>query len=207
MALKLKVCGMKYQDNILEVAALQPDYLGFIFYDASARNFEGIIPDLPKNSKKTGVFVNELLEIVVSLAQEYRLEALQLHGDESVAYIQEIKNHLPTVEIIKVFGVQEQFDFSSMEAYTTAVDYFLFDTKGKHRGGNGVKFDWTVLRDYPYTTPFFLSGGIGPHDGEAIRQIVQSGLPIYGVDINSKFESAPGKKNSSEVARFKNKLT
>lgn len=219
--MKLKVCGMKYVDNLLMVAAVQPDYLGFIFYDKSKRNFEGVIPKLPKGIKKTGVFVNEYLEIVVSLVQEYQLEAIQLHGDESVEYIRQLKesmlqaeldsasdNKIPNqvrkpVEIIKVFGIKDQFDFSILEPYQEEVDYFLFDTKGKERGGNGVKFDWSVLKEYHLETPFFLSGGIGPNDVEELKKIQHSGLPVYAVDINSQFEMKPGLKNIKEVKKFK----
>ncbi len=204
--MKLKVCGMKYVDNLMMVAAVQPDYLGFIFYDQSKRNFEGVIPKLPKGIKKTGVFVNEYLEIVVSLVEEYQLEAIQLHGDESVEYIKELKGHLPRVEIIKVFGIKDTFDFSTLEAYVEEVDYFLFDTKGKERGGNGVKFDWSVLKEYPYDKPFFLSGGIGLDDVAKVNEIKESGLPVYAVDINSRFETKPGVKNIKEVKSFKNKL-
>lgn len=204
--MKLKVCGMKYVDNLMMVAAVQPDYLGFIFYDQSKRNFEGVIPKLPKGIKKTGVFVNEYLEIVVSLVEEYQLEAIQLHGDESVEYIKELKGHLPKVEIIKVFGIKDTFDFSTLETYVEEVDYFLFDTKGKERGGNGVKFDWSVLKDYPFEKPFFLSGGIGLDDVAKVNEIKDSGLPVYAVDINSRFETKPGVKNIKEVKSFKNKL-
>ena len=201
--MKLKVCGMKYIDNLMMVAAVQPDYLGFIFYDKSKRNFECVIPKLPKGIKKTGVFVNEYLEIVVSLTQEYGLEIIQLHGDESLDYIQELKGHLPHVKIIKVFGIKDEFDFSILEPYQNEVDYFLFDTKGKERGGNGIKFNWVILKDYPHSTPFFLSGGIGPEDGDKLKEIQASGLPMYAVDINSKFEIEPGIKNVKDIKEFK----
>ena len=205
--MKLKVCGMKNIDNIKSIGDLKPDYMGFIFYERSKRNFEGIIPELPKNIKKTGVFVNEYVEIVVSLVEEYKLEALQLHGDESVEYIQDLKSHLsPKIEIIKVFGIKDDFDFGILKPYRNEVDYFLFDTKGKERGGNGVKFDWSVLKNYPYSKPFFLSGGVGPNDIQEIKKIKNSGLLIYALDINSKFESKPGLKNIKEVKRFKNQL-
>jgi phosphoribosylanthranilate isomerase len=204
--MKLKVCGMKYVDNIRQVAELKPDYLGFIFYERSKRNFEGIIPEIPKGIKKTGVFVNEYLEILVSLAEEYKLEALQLHGDESVAYIQEIKKHLPKVEIIKVFGIKDAFDFSILEAYESVVDYFLFDTKGKERGGNGVVFDWTVLKNYPSTKPFFLSGGIGLQEVTAVKEISKTNLPIYAIDVNSKFETEPGLKSIKKLKKFKEQV-
>lgn len=229
--MKLKVCGMKYVENIQQIAELQPDYLGFIFYEKSKRNFEGIIPDLPNTIKKTGVFVNEHLEIVISLIEEYRLDAVQLHGDESVAYVAELKQHLAErrtlfieenksikkrknqhyiskneIEIIKVFGIKDSFNFSVLEPYLDVVDFFLFDTKGAARGGNGVKFDWTVLENYPYKKPFFLSGGIGLEDVEQIQTIRKTNLPIYALDVNSKFESKPGLKNSNEVKNFKNKI-
>lgn len=197
---------MKYVDNLMMVAAVQPDYLGFIFYDQSKRNFEGVIPKLPKGIKKTGVFVNEYLEIVVSLVEEYQLEAIQLHGDESVDYIKELKGHLPRVEVIKVFGIKDSFDFSILESYIEEVDYFLFDTKGKERGGNGVKFDWSVLKEYPFDKPFFLSGGIDLDDIAKVNEIGESHLPVYAVDINSRFETKPGVKNIKEVKSFKNKL-
>ncbi|CAL2075903.1 N-(5'-phosphoribosyl)anthranilate isomerase [Tenacibaculum sp. 190524A05c] len=199
---------MKYVDNIRQVAELKPDYLGFIFYERSKRNFEGIIPEIPKGIKKTGVFVNEYLEILVSLAEEYKLEAIQLHGDESVAYIQEIKKHLPKVEIIKVFGIKDTFDFSILEAYESVVDYFLFDTKGKERGGNGVVFDWTVLKNYPSTKPFFLSGGIGLQEVPDVLAFLRRQESQYCValDINSKFETEPGLKSIKKLKKFKNEI-
>lgn len=208
---------MKYVDNIRQVAELKPDYLGFIFYERSKRNFEGIIPEIPKGIKKTGVFVNEYLEILVSLAEEYKLEAIQLHGDESVAYIKELKSHLersreekrlPKVEIIKVFGIKDTFDFSILEAYESVVDYFLFDTKGKERGGNGVVFDWTVLKNYPSTKPFFLSGGIGLEEVPDVLSFLRRQESQYCValDVNSKFETKPGLKSIKELKKFKNEI-
>lgn len=230
--MKLKVCGMKYVENIQQVAELQPDYLGFIFYEKSKRNFEGIIPELTAAMKKTGVFVNEIQEIVISLVEEYRLDAIQLHGDESVDYVSELKKQLATrrvlfieenkeirkkknkhvisdekVEIIKVFGIKDAFDFDVLKPYLKVVDYFLFDTKGKDRGGNGTQFDWSVLEQYPFEKPFFLSGGIGLEDVEEVQKIINSALPIYALDVNSKFESEPGKKKIEELKKFKKGLT
>ena len=197
---------MKFIENIEQVSGLYPDYMGFIFYEKSKRNFEGVIPKLPKSIKKTGVFVNEYLEIVISLVEEYQLEAIQLHGDETVTYIRQLKTHLPSIEIIKVFGIKDEFNFDVLTPFLPLVDYFLFDTKGKERGGNGFQFDWSVLDAYPYEKPFFLSGGIGLKDVLAIQKIINSNLPIYALDINSKFEIEPGLKNINEVKTFKNKL-
>ena len=204
--MKLKVCGMKFVENIEQVSGLRPDYMGFIFYEKSKRNFEGVIPKLPKSIKKTGVFVNEYPEILVSLVEEYQLEAIQLHGDESIAYIEQIKTYLPSVEIIKVFGIKDEFNFELLKPFLQVVDYFLFDTKGKERGGNGYQFDWSILEAYPYEKPFFLSGGIGLKEVVDVQKVLDSDLPMYAIDINSKFEIEPGLKNINDIKIFKNKL-
>jgi phosphoribosylanthranilate isomerase len=205
--MKLKVCGMKYIENIKSIADLNPDYLGFIFYVHSKRNFTGLLPELPKHIKKTGVFVNEDLAIVTSLQKKYQLQAIQLHGDESVEYLKKLKTQISNkVEIIKVIGVKDTVNFEALRPFVKEVDYFLFDTKGKNRGGNGIQFDWSILHAYPFSTPFFLSGGIGPNDLGAIQKVKHSGLPIYAVDINSKFEDNTGLKNRDKVINFKNQL-
>jgi phosphoribosylanthranilate isomerase len=208
--MKLKVCGMKYIANIQEVAALQPDYLGFIFYDKSKRNFDGIIPELPKSIKKAGVFVNASIDEVFNKINQYDLQAVQLHGDESVAYVKELKcqfERTRELEVIKVFGIKESFDFDILKPYESVVDYFLFDTKGKERGGNGVIFDWKVLSDYPFSKPFFLSGGIGLEQLEEIQKIRKTDLPIYALDVNSKFELEAGFKSVENIQRFKNEIS
>ncbi len=217
--MKLKVCGMKYIENIQKVAVLQPDYLGFIFYEKSKRNFEGIIPDLPKEIKKAGVFVNEIPEIVVSLVEEYGLNMVQLHGDESPEYLQKLtaifkesiaekhqkaKYNMP--ELVKVFGIKDAFNFDVLKPYLETVDYFLFDTKGKERGGNGVTFNWQVLESYPFNKPFFLSGGIGLNEVSEIKKLQATGLPIYALDVNSKFEESPGLKSVKDIKKFKETL-
>ena len=229
--MKLKVCGMKFVENIEQVAALQPDYLGFVFYEKSKRNFEGIIPELPKSIQKTGVFVNEYSEIVISLVEEYQLDAIQLHGDESSEYVKELQNQLAErralfieenkhqkkkknkhfisnegVKIIKVFGIKDEFNFDALKSYLEFVDFFLFDTKGKERGGNGIQFDWAVLEKYPFEKPFFLSGGIGLKDIPEVQKMINSDLPIYALDVNSKFEIEPGVKKIEELKEFKNNV-
>ena len=160
--MKLKICGMKYPDNILEVAALLPDYMGFIFWEKSARYFDGIIPELPKSIKKVGVFVNETVESILDKVLLHDLQAVQLHGQRIGCFCEELKNKLAKeVEIIKVFSIIDSFDFEAFKPFESLCDYFLFDTKGKLPGGNGTTFDWTVLEKYPSSKPFFLSGGIG----------------------------------------------
>ncbi|KDN54529.1 N-(5'-phosphoribosyl)anthranilate isomerase [Flavobacterium seoulense] len=187
---------MKYPDNIIEVGSFLPDYMGFIFWEKSARYFDGIIPNLPKSIKKTGVFVNETIEIIIEKVQKHDLQAVQLHGKESVEFCLNLKSQLAAdIEIIKVFSVADDFDFSVLTPFENACDYFLFDTKGKLPGGNGTTFDWKVLENYPSTKPFFLSGGIGIDEIDAVNEIIKTNLPVYAIDVNSKFEIEPGLKN------------
>jgi len=210
--MKLKVCGMKYIENIQEVAALRPDYLGFIFYEKSKRNFFGIIPELPESIKKTGVFVNSTVNEVLSKIIQYDLKAVQLHGDETVDFVKELRqaalisDSQNDIEIIKVFGIMGSFNFEILTPYIQVVDYFLFDTKGKERGGNGITFDWKVLSDYPFSKPFFLSGGIGLEQLKEIEKIRKTNLPLYAVDVNSKFELEAGLKSVENIQRFKNEI-
>jgi phosphoribosylanthranilate isomerase len=204
---RLKICGMKYPDNILEVGSLLPDYMGFIFWKKSARYFDGVLPNLPQNIKKTGVFVNASQEDILAKVNQYDLQAVQLHGHESVAFCQELKNILgKSIEIIKVFSVDSTFDFDELKPFESVCDYFLFDTKGKLPGGNGTTFDWKVLEKYPSHKPFFLSGGIGLEEIDLVNEIVKTDLPIYAIDVNSKFEIEAGLKNKEELHRFKQKI-
>jgi phosphoribosylanthranilate isomerase len=198
--MKVKICGMKYPDNILEVSSLLPDYMGFIFWEKSSRYFDGTIPTLPGSIKKVGVFVNETLPIIIQKVLKHDLQVVQLHGKESVDFCQELRSQLPKgIEIIKVFSIQDEFDFSVLKPFEEFCDYFLFDTKGKLPGGNGTTFDWTVLKKYPSTKPFFLSGGIGLEELEAVQEITKTNLPVYAIDVNSKFEIEPGLKKINDV--------
>lgn len=213
--MRLKVCGMKYQDNIQQIGALRPDYLGFIFYEKSPRNFTGPLPQLPESIKKIGVFVNATTAEVLDKAIEFELNGIQLHGSESTSYCEELKQSLQQAFqkkqitvlpfLIKVFSVKDHFDFSVLKNYEPIVDYFLFDTKGDYAGGNGYTFDWELLKGYPSEKPFFLSGGIGIEQLEAIKNI-DADLPVHAIDVNSQFEREPGLKDSTLVKEFITKL-
>lgn len=212
--IKIKICGMGAVQNILEVASLKPDYLGFIFYENSPRNFQSQIPQLPEGIKKTGVFVDAPLDFILEKNAKYNFQALQLHGDETADFCNALRKKLKStgafseVEIIKVFSIKEVFDFSLLKAFEEAVDYFLFDTKGKNKGGNGYTFNWEVLKNYPSKTPFFLSGGIGLEEIEMIRELTaffqEQGKEdlLYAVDVNSRFETVPGKKDVKRLQKF-----
>ena len=205
--MKLKICGMKYPNNIIELGSLLPDYMGFIFWEKSSRYFDGIIPSLPKSIKKVGVFVNETQEEILKKIEKHDLQALQLHGQESVEFCLNLKLKIENlkknpIEIIKVFSVKDDFDFRELKPFETVCDFFLFDTKGKLPGGNGTTFDWKVLENYPSTKPFFLSGGIGTNELEAVKEILKTNLAIYAIDVNSKFEIEPGLKSKEQLYNF-----
>lgn len=192
---------MKYPENILEVSTLLPDYLGFIFWEKSSRYFDLEIPKIPESIKKVGVFVNANLEEILLKIKKYNLNLVQLHGNESPEFCKELKKS--TIKIIKVFSVNDDFNFSALEPFEAVCDYFLFDTKGKLPGGNGITFNWQILKKYHSRKPFFLSGGIGLDD---IKNIKKLNLPIYAIDVNSKFEIEAGLKNIELLKSFKNNL-
>lgn len=212
--LKLKVCGMKYQNNIEQVTALQPEYLGFIFFEKSKRHFTSVnITDIPKSIKKTGVFVNADLKTIINTTKNYNLQAVQLHGEESPEYCLELKHRYEAItnvnlEIIKVFSIKNEFNFEVLKPYETACDYYLFDTKGQLPGGNGFTFNWNVLTNYPSTKPYFLSGGIGVEEIEKVLSFLRKPISkyCYAIDVNSKFEIEPGLKNITLLSEFKKSL-
>ncbi len=201
--IKLKICGMKYSDNIQKIATLKPDFLGFIFWDKSSRKFDlKELPKLDSDIKKVGVFVDVTLKEIQNKIKTFQLDAIQLHGKESVEFCSDLKKE--KIEIIKAFSINNDFDFSQLKTYETVVDYFLFDTKGKLPGGNGTTFNWQILKNYNLQKPFFLSGGIGLTEIEKIKEFIDSDLSkyCYALDINSRFEIEPGLKSKIEIENF-----
>jgi len=201
--LKIKVCGMRDPENISGVVAALPDYLGFIFYPKSKR-FVGFEPStevmavVPDSVKKVGVFVNETPEKVMQTVQNWDLDVVQLHGHETPEYCRQIQNS--GITVFKAFSVDESFDFATLEVYSGVCDYFLFDTKGQLPGGTGQKFNWQLLENYKGDVPFFLSGGIGPDDLEAVLRF--SHPQLFGIDVNSGFEISPALKDVEKVKTF-----
>ena len=212
MKIKLKICGMKFPDNIQEIADLQPDFLGFIFYENSVRNYtENSIIYIPESIKKVGVFVNERHEKIIKTIQKYDLNIIQLHGNETESYCLELINQLNhnqlNTKIIKSFLVDDYFVFQTLNYYQM-VDYFLFDTKGILPGGNGTKFNWEILEKYHLEKPYFLSGGIGLDDVSSIKEFLKTPASkhCYALDVNSKFEIEAGLKNKEKVQQFKTQI-
>ena len=194
---------MRDPENISGVVGALPDYLGFIFYPKSKR-FVGFEPSseiqvvVPDSVKKVGVFVNETPEKLLETVQNWDLNVAQLHGNETPEYCRQIQDS--GITVFKAFSVDELFDFEMLETYSKVCNYFLFDTKGQLPGGTGQKFNWQLLENYKGDVPFFLSGGIGLEDMEAIRHFVH---PRWrGIDINSGFEISPALKDIEKVKCF-----
>jgi len=196
---------MKY--NIEQIAKLSPDYLGFIFYDKSSRHFKKEIPPISTSIKRVGVFVDAEIHTIIEKIKTYQLDVIQLHGRETPQFCDDLNSEIKKyskkiISLWKVFSIKDHFDFTELKAYENQVDKFLFDTKGEKKGGNGYTFDWSVLKDYPSQKPFILSGGIGLEALKKISEILQQDLPIYALDINSKFEIEPGLKNVETLNEF-----
>ena len=201
--MQIKICGMKYPENILEVSTLHPDYMGFIFYLKSPRFADrldlSVLNSLPKNIKKVGVFVNESLENILTCIEKYNLDAVQLHGADNKKLCREIKEEAKTM-VIKVFPIMASYNLKVTKDYEEVADLFLFDTKTDLYGGSGQKFNWNILHDYQGEKDFLLSGGISADDVKAIRKIEHP--KMIGVDLNSRFEIKPGLKNVEMLRNF-----
>lgn len=203
--MKFKVCGMRDAENIKALAALNPDFMGFIFYDKSPR-FVGdmlsieLLQQLPKSIKKVGVFVNATESFIMQSVRKYGLDYVQLHGKEMPDFCKNLR--LKGINIIKAFSVDENFMFSMLNNYKPHVDFFLFDTKTKtgEEGGTGIKFDWNILKKYDNEKPFLLAGGIDLDNINDLEQL--SGMNIYAIDVNSKFELAPAMKDINKIRQL-----
>ena len=197
---------MKYKANIEAIAALKPDYMGFIFSENSPRHMTEPLSEIPQGIKKVGVFVDTSLENVKKTTQAYDLDLVQLHGQESPEFCRELQNK--AVKIIKVFSIKNTFDFRQLAPYESCVDFFLFDTKGPNPGGNGYCFDWSVLENYNLKTPYFLSGGIGFDKIKVLNEFRKSASAAncHAIDVNSKFELKPALKDPIKLKTFIQKL-
>ena len=199
---------MRDVENIEAIATLPINYLGFIFYEKSPRfvmnNAVFETAKIPETIQRVAVVVNEHLDFITHLYDDFGFRIVQLHGNESPAFCRLLKLELKNIEIWKAFSVADDFDFSVTTQYTNVVDYFLFDTKTNQHGGSGQKFNWQVLNKYKGKKKFFLSGGITIDDADAIKKIKNKKL--IGVDINSKFEITPAMKNFEAVKFFSKNL-
>ena len=196
----VKVCGMRDAQNIRDVENLGVDWIGMIFWPQSKRFVAEVPSYLPKHQKRVGVFVDAPLEDIRQHISDYQLNIIQLHGQESPDYVKALKPHTT----IKAFNIAKADDLVQTEQYEEIADYFLFDTKGQMAGGNGQKFDWSVLTAYHGKTPFLLSGGIGLDDAESINSFHHPSC--IGIDLNSRFEVSPAFKDIDKLRKFLGKI-
>ena len=211
----IKVCGMRDADNIRDISALGVDMIGLIFYPPSPRYVQqfssgaGIIPDYAPDMGKTplrvGVFVDDMPQNIVTRVYNYKLDYIQLHGNEPRETLENLRATIdpdikPKIKIIKAISVSSAEDIKKYKEYVGAADLFLFDTKCKTVGGSGEQFDWQVLQAYDGDVPFLLSGGIGPDDAERIKNFHHP--KCIGIDLNSKFEIEPALKDVEKLKQF-----
>ena len=220
----IKVCGMRDAQNIREVSQLGVDMIGMIFYPKSPRYVEmqsshaGIIPDYvkediniksSKSPARVGVFVDDMVQNIVTRVVNYHLDYVQLHGNEPREMCENLRLTLdpdirPGIKIIKAISVSDASDIQKYKEYVGAVDLFLFDTKCKTVGGSGRQFDWQVLEQYDGEVPFLLSGGIGPEDASRLHAFHHP--KCIGIDLNSRFEIEPGVKDVEKLKGFLNAM-
>lgn len=206
---------MRDADNIRDISALGVDMIGLIFYPPSPRYVQqfssgaGIIPDYAPDMGKTplrvGVFVDDMPQNIVTRVYNYKLDYIQLHGNEPRETLENLRATIdpdikPNIKIIKAISVSSAEDINKYKEYVGAADLFLFDTKCKTVGGSGEQFDWQVLQAYDGDVPFLLSGGIGPDDAERIKNFHHP--KCIGIDINSKFEIEPALKDVEKLKQF-----
>jgi phosphoribosylanthranilate isomerase len=200
----IKVCGMREPQNITHVAALAPMLMGFVFYDKSPRYAGKLDPEvvhsLPHYVTPVALFVNKSLDGIVTTCSKYGINTVQLHGSESPQICKALVEKGFTV--FKAVSLTSAKDITKLKAYEGIVTLFVFDTKGSGttKGGTGQKWDWSLLEKYNLNTPYLLSGGIGANDVDKIVAAMRPGM--VGIDINSRFETAPGVKDLALLTRF-----
>jgi phosphoribosylanthranilate isomerase len=200
----LKVCGMREESNVFQVAATRPDYMGFIFYEKSPRYVgnDYAMPAIASSIKKVGVFVNASTDTMLKTRDRYTLDYLQLHGDESPAQVLELTKS--GARIIKAFSIDDTFDFETTAPFKEHSDFFLFDTRGKYYGGNAIRFNWKIIEKYDQEVPFLLSGGLSPENVSEVRNLGE--MQLHALDVNSGVEIAPALKDVEKIQAVRHEL-
>ncbi len=210
--MRIKVCGMTRPEQVMQLDEMGVEFAGFIFYPKSPRYvFSHMSKEQLKKLKgqhinKVGVFVNTPADEVLQMVDACGLYLVQLHGDESPRYCEKISNY---VTVVKAFRMREGENILwRAKDYQDVCDMFLFDTEGAGYGGTGKKFNWNILKGENVRKPFFLSGGIQPDDNELLKEFAKESVSkdLFAIDINSKFEVAPGLKNMDTIKAFVNTL-
>ena len=204
----IKICGRREPDKIRDVAKTGVTWMGMIFWPKSSRYVSdlSVADAIPEGITRVGVFVNQSQDEIADIAKKCNLDIIQLHGSESATYIKDLRTMLPeNCKVMKAISVEDAEDIGKAADYESATsspiaDILLFDTKCKTVGGSGKQFDWSVLDGYNGSLPFLLSGGIGPDDTEKLASYQHP--KMIGIDINSRFETAPGIKAPAPIAAF-----
>ncbi|MDE5812357.1 MAG: phosphoribosylanthranilate isomerase [Muribaculaceae bacterium] len=198
----IKVCGMKYPDNIADVAALTPMLMGFIFYEGSPRFAGNLDPEsvvsLPDFVRPVALFVNAEFDQIIATIRRYGINIVQLHGDESPELCQRLRTQ--GLIVARAIAIAEPGDFARVNQYKGAVDFIVFDSKTPRHGGSGKKFDWNLLAAYDGSIPYLIGGGVGPDDVDNIVAAMRPGM--MGIDLNSCFEQLPGVKDIMLLSKF-----
>ena len=208
--MNIKVCGITQLKQLQQLDGLNIDFAGFIFHKDSPRYVVGKISkeDVQATDfdvKKVGVFVNAGYDEIMEAVEDYGLDVVQLHGDESPELCEELSDD---VEVIKAFSISA--DTTSIDAlvadYDAVCDYYLFDTMGTNGavGGTGKQFDWSLIKKSKIEKPFFISGGISVEDASKIKAFKHP--DFMGIDVNSKFEKEPGVKDMVLILQLKQAL-
>jgi len=200
--MQIKVCGLTTAADITALASMNINRMGFIFYPKSPRYMHGKIAKenlalIPTHIKKTGVFVNAEIEEIEKMIAFYTLDSIQLHGDETPHFC---KYFMKKTEVIKTISIKNELSFELAKTYHDACHLFLFDTQSENYGGTGVSFNWQWLKAYTLEKPFYVSGGISLENCSQINSITN--MYLIGIDINSKFETSPGIKNTEKIQQL-----
>ena len=205
--LHVKVCGMTLPEQVLALDEMGVDFAGFIFYPKSPRYVGNKISaekmrQIKGHIAKVGVFVNMPYEELLQTVDNYRLDMVQLHGDETPFFCERVANY---VTVIKAFRLTDNDPIDWItRPYHDGTDMYMFDTMGAGYGGTGKKFDWNVLKGTSLKKLYFLSGGIQPGDEESIKEFLKEPVAskLFAVDINSRFETSAGIKDMNLVRQF-----
>ena len=204
--MRIKVCGMTQLKQLKELEEIGIDFAGLIFYEKSPRFAmkAGLTPDLLRKEhvriNRVGVFVNESIEKVLATVDEWKLDMVQLHGDESPRYCEQISSHVNTIKAFRI-GKDDNVQYKT-HPYLESADLYLFDTLGQQYGGTGEQFDWGLLLKASLTKPYFLSGGLGLEDADRLSQFAGREKRLFSLDVNSRFEVAPGNKDMNKIKQF-----
>jgi len=209
--MRIKVCGMTLPEQVTALDEMNVSLAGFIFYPKSPRFMANkIAPDRLKKIKgkiaKVGVFVNAPYDELMKTVDEYRLDMVQLHGDETPRYCEKIADY---ISVIKAFRLSDNDNIEwTSKSYQDVCDIFMFDTMGAGYGGTGKKFNWDVLKNAVINKPFIMSGGIEPGDETRLKEFMKEPVAknLFAVDINSRFEVTAGVKNMEKVKKFVDNL-